>query len=42
LLARLTTDKIEDLARSITIDQVRTLQPMFATSPSLSPRRVDA
>lgn len=29
-----------DLARSITIAQVRTLQPMFATMPALSPRRV--
>lgn len=29
-----------DLARSITIAQVRTLQPMFATTPSLGPRRV--
>ncbi|PZU08539.1 AAA family ATPase [Sphingomonas sp.] len=40
LLRRLPKDKSEELARSITIDQVRTLQPMFATSPSLSPRRV--
>lgn len=30
----------EDLARSITIAQVRTLQPMFATAPSMSSRRV--
>lgn len=30
----------ENLARSITIAQVRTLQPLFATKPSLSPRRV--
>ena len=30
----------EDLARSITIAQVRTLQPMFATVPSMSSRRV--
>jgi DNA polymerase-3 subunit delta' len=29
-----------DLARSITISQVRSLQPLFATTPSLSPRRV--
>lgn len=29
-----------DLARSITIAQVRTLQPLFATSPSMSSRRV--
>lgn len=40
MLARLAKDKSEELARSITIDQVRTLQPMFATSPSLSGRRV--
>ncbi len=30
----------DGLKRSITIDQVRTLQPMFATKPALSPRRV--
>lgn len=30
----------QDLARSITIAQVRGLQPLFATKPSLSPRRV--
>lgn len=29
-----------DLARSIPIAQVRALQPMFATTPSMSPRRV--
>ncbi len=29
-----------DLARSITISQVRALQPLFATTPSLGPRRV--
>lgn len=29
-----------DLARSITIAQVRSLNPLFATTPSLSPRRV--
>ncbi|MBX9796402.1 AAA family ATPase [Sphingomonas sp.] len=34
-------DKPEgELARSITIAQVRALQPLFATKPSLSPRRV--
>jgi len=34
-------DKPEgDFARSITIAQVRQLQPMFATKPALSPRRV--
>jgi DNA polymerase-3 subunit delta' len=30
----------QDIARSITIAQVRTLQPMFATTPSLGSRRV--
>ncbi|MGN5374061.1 DNA polymerase III subunit delta' [Sphingomonas hankookensis] len=30
----------QDIARSIRIDQVRTLQPLFATKPALSPRRV--
>lgn len=39
-LARLAKDKSEELARSITVDQVRGLQPLFATTPSLSPRRV--
>ena len=29
-----------DLARSITISQVRGLQPLFATTPSLGPRRI--
>lgn len=29
-----------DLARSVTIAQVRGLQPLFATTPSLGPRRV--
>lgn len=40
ILERLVKDKSEDLARSITIDQVRSLQSLFATTPSLSPRRV--
>lgn len=43
ILARLPKDAEkpdEDLARSITIAQIRTLQPMFATKPSMSPRRV--
>jgi DNA polymerase III subunit delta' len=43
ILARLPKDADapgQDLARSITIAQVRTLQPMFATTPSLGPRRV--
>jgi DNA polymerase-3 subunit delta' len=39
-LARLPRDKSEDLARSITVDQVRGLQPLFSSTPSLSPRRV--
>ncbi|MGR6327894.1 DNA polymerase III subunit delta' [Sphingomonas sp. XXL09] len=30
----------QDLARSITIAQVRSLQPMFATTPAMGPRRV--
>jgi DNA polymerase-3 subunit delta' len=30
----------QDLARSISIAQVRGLQPMFATTPSMGPRRV--
>ncbi len=30
----------QDLARSIPIAQVRALQPMFATTPSMSPRRI--
>lgn len=33
-------DKPEELARSIVIDQVRGLLPMFATRPSMSTRRV--
>jgi len=40
LLERLPKPNSEDLARSITVDQVRGLQPLFATTPSLSPRRV--
>jgi DNA polymerase-3 subunit delta' len=40
ILERLTRDKSEELARSINIDQVRSLQGLFATTPSLSPRRV--
>lgn len=40
LLERLLKDKSEERARSITVDQVRQLQPLFATTPSLSPRRV--
>lgn len=42
-LARLPKDPDkpdQDLARSITIAQVRSLQPMFATMPSMSARRV--
>ena len=40
MLSRLPRDRTEELARSVTVDQVRSLQPMFATTPSLSPRRV--
>ncbi|MEG3164095.1 AAA family ATPase [Sphingomonas sp. PB2P19] len=43
VLARLPKDPEkpdQDIARSITIAQVRTLQPMFATTPSMSSRRV--
>jgi len=43
VLARLPKDPDkpdQDLARSIPIAQVRALQPLFATTPSLSPRRV--
>jgi len=43
VLARLPKDADKpdaELARSITIAQVRSLLPMFATKPSMSPRRV--
>lgn len=40
ILQRLAKSNSEELARSITVDQVRSLQPLFATTPSLSPRRV--
>ena len=43
VLARLPKDADKpdhDLGRSITIAQVRSLQPMFATAPSMSARRV--
>ena len=40
ILTRLAKDKSEELARSINIEQVRSLQSLFATTPSLSPRRV--
>ncbi|WP_314374233.1 AAA family ATPase [Sphingomonas paucimobilis] len=43
VLARLPRDAEkpdQDLARSITIAQVRTLQPMFATAPAMGPARV--
>ena len=39
-LERLAKDNGTELARSISIAQVRTLQGMFATTPSLSSRRV--
>lgn len=43
LLTRLAKDPDkpdQDIARSITIAQVRSLQPMFATRPSMGPRRI--
>lgn len=39
-LERLTKEGGTELARSINVDQVRGLQRLFATTPSLSPRRV--
>lgn len=39
-LQRLPNDRTGDLARNIPIAQVRALQGLFATTPSLSPRRV--
>ena len=39
-LERLTKDGGTELARSISVDQVRGLQRLFATTTSLSPRRV--
>lgn len=39
-LERLPRDSGTDLARSITVDQVRGLQRLFGTTPSLSPWRV--
>jgi DNA polymerase III subunit delta' len=39
-LERLTRDSGTELARSITVDQVRGLQRLFSTTPSLSPWRV--
>jgi len=40
VLTRLVRDKSDDLARSISIDQVRGLQSLFSTTPSFSHRRV--
>jgi len=40
ILERLAKDKRDDLARSITIEQVRSLQGLFATTASLSARRI--
>jgi DNA polymerase-3 subunit delta' len=40
LLERLYRDKTKDFARSISVDQVRGLSRLFATSPSFSPVRV--
>lgn len=39
-LQRLPNDRTGDLARNIPIAQVRALQSLFVTTPSLSPRRV--
>ncbi|MBY8821393.1 DNA polymerase III subunit delta' [Sphingomonas colocasiae] len=39
-LQRLPNERTGDLARNIPIAQVRSLQGLFATTPSLSPRRV--
>ena len=39
-LVRLPRDRTDELARSVTVEQVRGLQSLFATTPSLSPRRV--
>jgi DNA polymerase III subunit delta' len=39
-LERLPKDKSEELARSVKVEQVRLLQASFATTPSLSSRRV--
>jgi DNA polymerase III subunit delta' len=38
-LERLAKESGTELARSITVDQVRSLQRLFATTPSMSPRR---
>ena len=40
-LERLPKDNGGELARSITVDQVRGLQRLFTTTPSLSPRKRD-
>ena len=40
ILARLPKTNSDDLARSISVDQIRGLQPLFATTPSLSRARV--
>ena len=40
LLERLYRDKTKDFARSISVDQVRGLSRLFATSPSFSPVRI--
>ncbi len=40
LLERLYRDKTTDFARSITVDQIRGLSRLFATSPSFSPVRI--
>ena len=40
LLERLTNDKTGNLARNITVDQVRALRPLFANATALGDRRV--
>ena len=40
ILARLPKPNSDELARSISVDQMRGLQPLFATTPSLSRARV--
>ena len=40
ILERLPREKSEELARSINVEQVRSLRAMFATTPGLSDRRI--
>lgn len=39
-IERLTKDKSDDLARSISVDQIRSLQTLFGSTPGFSDRRV--